>query len=294
MKINKIPETVSIIGLGPMGQVMAKVFLEKEYQVTVWNRTTSKADSLLAQGAARAETVQEVLAASQLVILSLTDYEAMYQILKPATEALKGRVLVNLSSDTPEKARKAAQWAIGQGADFLAGGVMVPPPLVGKPEAYVLYSGNQAVFDTYQPTLEILGKTDYRGSDPGLALLFYQALQNIMFTSAAGILHAIALIRSANISATAFKPYLNDFLAFLPELLEGTSEEVDQGQYNGEMNNMHMMSAGMAHVAHASRDAHINTTLPNAILEIFNKTVAKGHGKDGLTSIIEVLGEPSI
>ena len=176
-----------------------------------------------------------MLAASKLVLLSLTDYDAMYQILRPATDALESRVLVNLSSDTPEKAREAAQWAAEHGAEYLAGGVMVPPPLVGKPEAYVFYSGNQDLFETYQPMLEILGKTDYRGSDPGLALLFYQALLDIMFTSA----------------------------------------------------------ADMAHVAHASRDANINTTLPNAIKEIFDETVAHGYGKDGLTSIIEVHKKPS-
>ena len=50
MKTNKIPEAVSIIGLGPMGRAMAKAFLEKDHPVTVWNRTATKADALVTKG----------------------------------------------------------------------------------------------------------------------------------------------------------------------------------------------------------------------------------------------------
>ena len=91
-------KSVTVIGLGPMGQAMADVFLEYGYSLTVWNRTSSKADQLVAKGAIRVSTVNEALAANELVILSLTDYNVMYSILEPVSENLFGKVLVNLSS----------------------------------------------------------------------------------------------------------------------------------------------------------------------------------------------------
>ncbi|MFD7522111.1 NAD(P)-binding domain-containing protein [Paenibacillus chitinolyticus] len=42
-------KSVTVIGLGPMGQAMAGVYLERGYQVTVWNRTPDKADELAAR-----------------------------------------------------------------------------------------------------------------------------------------------------------------------------------------------------------------------------------------------------
>ena len=45
------------------------------------------------------------------MILSLTDYRAMYDILDGSTDALAGATLVNLSSDTPGATRAAAAWA---------------------------------------------------------------------------------------------------------------------------------------------------------------------------------------
>ncbi|WP_256862968.1 NAD(P)-binding domain-containing protein [Microbispora sp. GKU 823] len=88
-----------------MGQAMVRALLGEGHPVTVWNRTASRAGDLVRQGAVLAGTVEEALAAGDLVILSLTDYDAMYAVLEPAAHALNGRVLVNLSSDTPEKTR---------------------------------------------------------------------------------------------------------------------------------------------------------------------------------------------
>lgn len=284
---------VTVIGLGPMGQAISSAFLRNGILTTIWNRTASKADVLVAQGAVLAASPTYAVAANELVILSLTDYKAMYDILNPVSDALSGRVLVNLSSDTPENARKAAQWASERGAKFLTGGIMVPPPLVGQPGAFTFFSGPKDIFESYQHILKLIGDTDYRGSDPMLALLYYQALVDIMFTSVAGIMHSIALIRSANISAKTFEPYLMNFLAFMPQLVAGMADEVDKGKYNGELNNMIMMAAGMEHITHASHDANVNTSLPDAVRAIYNQTVAGGHGKSGLSSIIEVLQQPS-
>lgn len=124
---------VTVIGLGPMGRAMASAFLGRGYRVTVWNRTAGKADELVGAGADLAATVHGALAASELVILSLTDHHAMYAVLESATEALSGRVLVNLSSDTPESARSAARWASGHGARYLTGGVQASPRASGSP-----------------------------------------------------------------------------------------------------------------------------------------------------------------
>ncbi|MBV8933960.1 MAG: NAD(P)-dependent oxidoreductase, partial [Kutzneria sp.] len=108
MSVNRAPLTV--IGLGPMGQAMVRRYLDSGHEVTVWNRTPSRAEGLVAAGAIRAATATEAIAANELVLLSLTDYPAMYDILGDAGQALAGRIVVNLSSDTPEETRKAATW----------------------------------------------------------------------------------------------------------------------------------------------------------------------------------------
>jgi 3-hydroxyisobutyrate dehydrogenase-like beta-hydroxyacid dehydrogenase len=165
---------VTVIGLGPMGRAMARALMDGGHPVTVWNRTPSRADELVAGGATRTPTPADAVAAADLVVLSLTDYQAMYDILDPPTGLavnLTGKVVVNLSSDTPQRTRDAAVWARDRGAGFLTGGAMVPAPMIGTADAYVYYSGRREILEAHEPALRLIGAPRYVGEDPGLAAL---------------------------------------------------------------------------------------------------------------------------
>jgi 3-hydroxyisobutyrate dehydrogenase-like beta-hydroxyacid dehydrogenase len=103
--------SVTVIGLGNLGQVLAGTFLEQGYRTTVWNRSPGKADGLVARGAVRAATAAEAIAASDLVIVCVLEYETVRDLLTPTADVLAGRVLVNLTSGTPQPARELAAWA---------------------------------------------------------------------------------------------------------------------------------------------------------------------------------------
>lgn len=282
---------ITMIGLGPMGQAMVRVLLENGHGVTVWNRTASRADGVVAAGAVRAETVADAVSASELVLLSLTDYAAMYDILGKAETALAGKVIVNLSSDTPEKTRAAAEWVEARGGQFIAGGVMVPAPLVGKAEAYVFYSGPSEVFEKYRDTLALIGRADFLGEDVRLAQLFYQAQLDIFLTSLSVFLHATALVRSAGVSTKTFLPYAKENFAMMDFYLDAAAEQVEKGEHPGDEADVTMMGATADHVAQASRDAGIDVALPAAIKFHYDRAIAAGHGKSSWTSLYEVIKE---
>ncbi|MGG3572619.1 NAD(P)-binding domain-containing protein [Bacillus gobiensis] len=285
---------VTVIGLGPMGQAMANVFLDRGHEVTVWNRTMSKADELVAKGATRASTVNEALTANELVILSLTDYDAMYAILEPASENLSGRVFVNLSSDTPEKAREAAKWLAIRGARHITGGVQVPPSGIGLSESSTYYSGPRGAFEAHQKTLEVLTGSDYRGEDPGLAALYYQIQMDIFWTSMLGYLHALAVANKNGITAEEFLPYASKTVSSLPQFLEFYTTRLDAGEHPGDVDRLAMGLASVEHIVHATKDAGIDISLPAAILEVFKRGMANGHASDSFTSLIEIFKKDGI
>lgn len=282
---------ITMIGLGPMGQAMVRRFLENGHGVTVWNRTASRADGVVAAGAVRAETVADAVAASDLVLLSLTDYAAMYDILGKAEKALAGKVIVNLSSDTPEKTREAGEWAKERGAEFISGGVMVPAELVGKQEAYVFYSGPTDVFEKYRETLALIGRPDFLGEDVRLAQLFYQAQLDLFLTSLSVFMHAIALVGSAGVSAKTFLPYAKETFDMMGYYLGDSVESIEKGEHPGDLANVTMMGATADHVVQASRDAGIDVALPEAIKSHYDRAIAAGHGRSAWTSLIEVIKE---
>ncbi|RSN24379.1 6-phosphogluconate dehydrogenase [Amycolatopsis sp. WAC 04169] len=280
---------ITLIGLGPMGQAMVRVLLENGHGVTVWNRTAARADGVVAAGAVRAETPADAVSASELVLLSLTDYAAMYDILGKAEDALAGKVIVNLSSDTPEKTREAAEWVEARGARFVAGGVMVPAELVGKDEAYVFYSGPTDVFEKHRDTLALIGRPDYLGEDVRLAQLFYQAQLDIFLTSLSVFLHASALVRSAGVPAEKFVPYAKDNFKMMDFYLDAAAEQIEKGDHPGDDANVTMMGATADHIVQASRDAGVDVILPEAIKSHYDRAIAAGHGRSSWTSLYEII-----
>ena len=287
MTANETP--VTVIGLGPMGQAMVRKFLAAGHPTTVWNRTPSRADALVAEGAGRAATPAEAVAASELVVLSLTDYQAMYDILGQAEDALPGRVVANLSSDSPQRTREAAAWLAERGAQLLAGGVMVPAPMVGEEGAYVFYSGPRDVFDAHEATLGVIGRPDYRGEDPALAQLFYQALLAVFLTALAGELQAAALVKSAGVDAKELAPYMAETLNLAALFTGETAQHVDERSYPGDLSTATMMGATADHIVAASTAAGIDAALPEAVKSLYDRAIAAGHGKDNWTSLYEVI-----
>jgi 3-hydroxyisobutyrate dehydrogenase-like beta-hydroxyacid dehydrogenase len=281
--------SVTVIGLGPMGQAMAGAYLRAGYDVTVWNRTPASAGDLVALGARRAESVEAALAAAELVVLSLIDYDAVDAVLAQAPDAaLAGRVLVNLTSDTPDRVRRKAAWLAERGAVQITGGVQVPPPGIGTPEAMTYYSGPERMIEAHRSALEVLTAVDYLGEDQGLAPLYYQIGIDMFWTALAGYLHGQAVAEANGISAEEFLPRAVKSMD-LRYFLEFYAPRIAAGNHEGDVDRVSMGAASVEHVLRTTRAAGVDEALPAAVLEIFRRGVVAGHGQSSLTSLVGVL-----
>jgi 3-hydroxyisobutyrate dehydrogenase-like beta-hydroxyacid dehydrogenase len=230
--------------------------------------------------------------ASKLVILSLTDYPAMYDILGACRGALAGKVLVNLSSDTPAASREAAAWAAERGASFLTGGVMVPAPMVGTEAAYVYYSGPEALLRKHESVLRLLGAPRYVGPDPGLAQLWYQAQLTVFLTALSGLLQAAALVNAAGVPVGSFLPEALDTFAGIPAMLEGGGElakSLETGVHPGDLSTVLMMGATADHIVRTSATLGIDVRMVEAVKSQYERAIAAGHGTHNWTALYEVI-----
>ncbi|WP_285439397.1 NAD(P)-dependent oxidoreductase [Streptomyces sp. ISL-96] len=281
---------VTVIGLGAMGRALAGAFLDAGHPTTVWNRSAGKGEDLVARGAVLAQTAEEAVLASELTVVCVVDYDASQAILEPLGDVLADRVLVNLTSDSPERARTAAAWADAHGVAYLDGAVMVPTSLVGGPEALILYAGSRPAFEKYESALKALaGNAAYLGEDHALAAAYDLSMLDFFYASMSGLVHAFALAREDNVAAQALAPYLNTITAILPPIAAEMASAIDAGQYDGDEANLSMMTASVDHLLHMSRDRGLDTGQLEAIKSVADRAIAKGYGADGWASTFEVL-----
>src|SRR5207302_6776303 len=114
---------IGLIGLGLMGRPMGMNLIKAGHSLTVWNRSASRADELVAVGAKLAKSPQEVASSSDFLLTMVSDPPALEEVLwgpGGAIEALqRGGIYVDSSTISPALARKIAAACAERGVRFL-------------------------------------------------------------------------------------------------------------------------------------------------------------------------------
>jgi 3-hydroxyisobutyrate dehydrogenase-like beta-hydroxyacid dehydrogenase len=284
---------VTVLGLGAMGTALAKAFLAAGHPTTVWNRTPGRSPELDDLGATRARTVADAIAAAPLVVVCLLDDASVREVLAPAAPELGRRTLANLTNGTPEQARRTADWAAQQGAEYLDGGIMAVPDLIGGPAGFILYSGSEAAFERHRADLAALAQPTFVGSDPGLAALQDLALLSAMYGMFGGAAHALALISSEKVSPTAFTAeLLVPWLTAMLGSVSGIASDLEYGAEPGAAgSNLAMQAAGFGNLIDASHAQGVDPRLLVPMRELLDRAVAEGHGDEDLAVTVRLLAK---
>ncbi|MFE5890793.1 NAD(P)-dependent oxidoreductase [Streptomyces sp. NPDC056462] len=287
---------VTVLGLGPMGRALAGAFLAAGLRTTVWNRTPGKDGDLLGRGAVGARSAAEAVGASDLVVVCVVNYDAADAVLRQdaVTGALKGRTVVNLTADTPARARDTATWAAAHGIRYLDGAIMTPATTIGTPDAVFLHSGPEDLYRGHRPVLDVLGGTHtHLGEDVGRAAAYDVALLDIFWTAMSGYAHALAVARAEGITARELAPFAQGIGTILPPLFEELAGDVDDGTYSGELNPITSAVSSMAHIVEASESHGIDAGVMRAAEGQARRVIGLGHGTDGFMRVAELLGRRS-
>ncbi|WP_169983879.1 NAD(P)-dependent oxidoreductase [Microbispora sp. H10836] len=283
---------VTVLGLGPMGRALAGAFLDAGVRTTVWNRTPGRDRELAERGAVGAPTPEAAVAASELTVICVVNYDAADAVLRrdAVTDALRGRTLVNLTADTPDRARSAGAWAAEHGIGYLDGAIMTPTTTIGTPAAVFLHSGPEELYQRHRPLLDALGGTHtHLGEEIGRAAAYDIALLDVFWTAMAGYAHALAVARAEGVTARELAPFAKGIGAILPPLFEQAARDVDSGAFPGEGNPITSAASSMAHIVHVSEAHGIDASVMRAAEGWARRVIGKGHGADGFTRITEIL-----
>ncbi|MGW7286495.1 NAD(P)-dependent oxidoreductase [Streptomyces sp. NPDC054847] len=290
---NELDTPVTVIGLGLMGQALAGAFLKAGHPTTVWNRTASKADQLVADGARLAPTVGDAIGVGSLTIICVTDYEAVRELLGASDVELNGTTLINLTSGDSAQAREAARWAEQRGARYLDGAIMAVPPAVGTAEAVILHSGPRRDFEAHKPTLEALGTVTYLGADHGLASLYDVAGLAMMWSVLNAWLQGTAMLRTAGVDAATYAPFAQQIATGVAEWLPGYAEQIDRGSFPAEVSALETDARAMEHLIEESEAVGVNAELPRLFKAMADRAIAAGHGGEQYPVLIEEFAKPS-
>lgn len=278
--------TITVLGLGPMGQALARALLDTGHRVTVWNRTEARADALRDHGARWAPTPADAVAASDLTLVNVVDHDAVDAILQQAGDALADCTVVGLSSDTPDRARRTAALVHTHGGRYLDGAIMTPTDTIGTPGAAILLAGPKQLADAHRTALESLGRITWVGDEHGRAAAFDMALLDLFWTSVAGFEHALMVARANGITPAELLPHARGIVDILAPVFTEIAARIGEDRHHDDVTaSVSSVAASVRHLIAASREAGVDP----AMLEVFgghvDAAVAAGHGAEEISRI---------
>ena len=150
-----------IIGLGAMGQPMARNLHRAGLLEGAWNRTTSKSEALAAETGCRAFASPAELAAACTAVATCVaaddDLLAVVDALRPTLK--KGSVVIDCSTVAADTARAAARRLTEVGSSFLDCPVSGGVEGAKNATLAIMCGGEADAFERARPVLEALSKT---------------------------------------------------------------------------------------------------------------------------------------
>ena len=203
---------VGFIGLGLMGAPMARNLLRAGFPLTVWNRTKSKADALVSEGAKLAASPSEAAAQADVVITIVSDPPALEEVLwgKPGAEkdasgngvlaALRpGSVLIDSSTVSPDLARRVAAACAEMRVDFLDAPVTGGTWGAEKGEIVFMVGGKEEVLERVKPVLDPMGKKFFLLGPNGAGQTVKLGMNLLLALEVDALVEALALVTAAGV-----------------------------------------------------------------------------------------------
>lgn len=191
---------VGLIGLGLMGQPMARALAACGAALTVHSRSRGPVDELAGEGMTAAASPAAVASAVDTVILMLTDTAAVEIVAAALTPALRpGLLVIDMGTTAVNDTRRFAAAAAERGAEWLDAPVSGGAVAAQAATLTIMAGGSPAAFARALPLFQAMGRRITHVGDVGAGQVAKAANQVIVGLTIGAVAEALALARAAGV-----------------------------------------------------------------------------------------------
>jgi 3-hydroxyisobutyrate dehydrogenase-like beta-hydroxyacid dehydrogenase len=285
---------VGFIGLGNMGQPIARNILKAGHSLVAYNRTRSRAEALLSHGARVANTPAEACQA-ELVITMLADDHAVEDVAFGEQGILAslpaGAVHVSMSTISVALSKHLAKEHAARSQGYVAA------PVFGRPEAaeaaklLVVAAGHARAVEHAKPILEAISrKLVVLATEPACANLVKLAGNFALASMLETLGEAFTLIRKAGVEPQQFHEIVNSSL-FQSPVYENYGKTIVNERYEPAGFKLRLGLKDVRLVLAAADELAVPLPAASMIHDHLLEGIARGYGDNDWSVIAKILAE---
>jgi 3-hydroxyisobutyrate dehydrogenase-like beta-hydroxyacid dehydrogenase len=208
---------VGFIGLGNMGSAIARNLIKAGHDLTVYNRTRSRAEPFTSLGARIAETLSGAAATAEVLITMLADDAAVEGVVFEPGNAIQalpaGAVHISMSTISVALSRRLAEAHRERKQHYVAATVFGRPDVAAAGKLWVVAGGSSEPLERCQPLFDAIGqKTFIAGEEAHAANVIKLAGNFLITTVIESLAEAFAFSRKSGVDPHTFLDILTNSL----------------------------------------------------------------------------------
>jgi 3-hydroxyisobutyrate dehydrogenase-like beta-hydroxyacid dehydrogenase len=211
---------VGFVGLGNMGAAMAANLLKAGHEVTVHNRTASKADPLVKQGARYAAQIADACKGDAVMTMLADDYaleSVVFGDSGSASSLGKGAIHISLSTISVALSRKLTAAHAERGQHYVSAPVFGRPEAAAAAKLVVTAAGTEDAINECMPLFDAIGQKTFRfGTNPSDANLVKISGNFLISSVIESLAEAMALVGKAGLDQHQYLDFLTSTLFAAP------------------------------------------------------------------------------
>ena len=277
-----------------MGFALAETLLKADFNISVWNRTSSKAQKLENKGANICSTPNEAFKNSQFIVASLSNYEAWNNIIdsNQIDIDLSGKTIIQLTTGSIEEVTALNDWVKKYNGDLLEGIISCFPSQIGTEESLILLAGSDNSINNCKDIISILSP-QYKnlGSNLIAPTVLSRAFLSGALGGLIGMMNGAVLCQKADISLDDFKEIYMD----RSSIIEQESKRIIDAIATEDTENTEASVSAWGHGQEAllaiSKTLDSNIEFQLALNKLFKKTIEAGLKDHDLSAMHKIFNK---
>jgi 3-hydroxyisobutyrate dehydrogenase-like beta-hydroxyacid dehydrogenase len=188
---------LGFIGLGNMGSRIAQRLLDHGYRVEVYDRDSTRAEVIAANGGDIAKNVFELARTADVLLSCLTNDEAVRSVyLGPAgvlAGARSGTAVLEMSTISPESSRELHRLGAQRGVEVLDVAISGSTPAAEQGMLTLLVGGREDLFRAAEPIFQSVAKQYFLLGGPGSGTTMKLVVNTLLGLGMQAIAEAVVL-----------------------------------------------------------------------------------------------------
>ncbi len=282
-------KNIGFIGIGVMGESMARNLSKNGFNVFIYNRTKSKAEGLIAEGLTWCDSVAEC-AAGRDAVITIVGYpkdveEVYFGESGIIANAKLGTYIIDMTTTSPQLSQRIYAEAHAHGLYALDAPVSGGDGGARDGTLAIMVGGDKPAFEACVPLFEAMGKNIFYEGAAGCGQHVKMANQIVIAGTVTGVCEAVAYARAAGVDLDTMLKTIGCGAAASAQL-QKVAPKMISGDFAPGFYIKHFIK-DMSIAQQEAQAVGLSLEILQQACRMFQKLEAQGKGDNGTQGIIE-------